>query len=276
MLARLRGVRQLFWCEVTFARWVTRRAWKRWLRRAMFRTAAGVVCAGEDGVRFALAAGARPGRTPILPHAVDVEFYREASAAARNSRDETRQQLGLCGVTFLYVGRLWRGKGIDVLLRAFGDVQRGAPAPVSLMVAGDGPDEAWMREEVTALGLENVVFAGFQQREELVRCYVAADVFVFPTLGDPYGMVVDEALACGLPVISTDAAGELARRVRDGENGCVVPAGDGEALAAAMLRLADEASLRETLAARAGDGLMTPSHWAVGFEGVVREALAWN
>jgi glycosyltransferase involved in cell wall biosynthesis len=276
LLARVRGTRQLFWCEVTFASWVRRRRWRRWLRRAMFRTATGVVSAGEDGVGFALAAGARRGRTPILPHAVDVEFYRQASAALRASRAEIRQELRLCGVTFLYVGRLWRGKGIDVLLRAFGEVQRGAPRPVSLLVAGDGPDEAWMRGEVESRGLENVVFAGFQQRDELVRCYVAADVFVFPTLGDPYGMVVDEALACGLPVISTNAAGELSRRVRDGVNGYVVGPGDHAALSDAMRRLADDATVRETLAARAGDGLMTPSEWAVRLEGVVREALAWK
>ena len=72
-------------------------------------------------------------------------------------------------------------------------------------------------------GIRNVIFAGFFQKAELPRLYAAADVFVFPTLGDPYGLVVDEAMACSLPIISTSAAGEIRDRVESGVNGFVVP-----------------------------------------------------
>ena len=67
---------------------------------------------------------------------------------------------------------------------------------------------------------------GFAQREQLPAYYALADVFVFPTHTDPWGLVVNEAMACGLPVISSDAAGCAADLVESGWNGRVFPAGD--------------------------------------------------
>ncbi len=87
------------------------------------------------------------------------------------------------------------------------------------------PEDGTLRQACAARGIRNVSFVGFIQKRELPRYYALADVFVFPTLGDPYGLVVDEAMACGLPVISTSAAGEIHDRVEDGVNGYIVPPG---------------------------------------------------
>src|SRR3546814_19234035 len=74
-----------------------------------------------------------------------------------------------------------------------------------------------------------------------------ADVFVFPTLGDPYGLVVDEALACSLPVISTSEAGEINCRVESGVNGYIVPAQNSSILANRKLNLARDKELRKRM-----------------------------
>jgi glycosyltransferase involved in cell wall biosynthesis len=76
-----------------------------------------------------------------------------------------------------------------------------------------GPDEPLLCERCREEGLTNVAFAGFHQSDTLPSLLAAADAFVFPTLGDPFGMAVPEAMACGLPVISTSAAGEIRGRI---------------------------------------------------------------
>jgi phosphatidylinositol alpha 1,6-mannosyltransferase len=92
-----------------------------------------------------------------------------------------------------------------------------------------------------------VVFAGFHDGDALLPLYAAADAFVFPTLGDAFGMVVLEAMACGLPVISTSAAGEIADRIDEGVNGFVVPPADVEALRSRMEVLAADESIRSRM-----------------------------
>ena len=88
-----------------------------------------------------------------------------------------------------------------------------------------------------------MIFAGFHQKSELPRFYAAAEIFVFPTLGDPYGLVVDEAMACSLPIISTSSAGEIHDRVEEGVNGYIVPPKDSETLADRMLRFVNNQGL---------------------------------
>jgi len=121
-----------------------------------------------------------------------------------------------------------------------------------------------------------VKLAGFRQRAELPRMYAAGDVFVFPTLGDPYGLVVDEAMAAGLPVISTTAAGEIGERVVDGVNGYLVPPNDPGALAAAMRRLAGDPALRHQMGVRSAEMIapFTPDSWARAFEEAVEAILS--
>jgi glycosyltransferase involved in cell wall biosynthesis len=140
---------------------------------------------------------------------------------------------------------------------------------------GDGPEEAHIAQIARSEGL-NVKLAGFHQRADLPRLYAAGDVFVFPTLGDPYGLVVDEAMAAGLPVISTTAAGEIRERVVDGVNGYLVPPNDPQALAVAMRRLAVNSGLRSQMGARSAEMIAgyTPDRWAEAFEQAVEGILS--
>jgi glycosyltransferase involved in cell wall biosynthesis len=221
--ARLRGVRIAYWVEVTFDAWIGRRWWKERLKRALFPRADGILTAGRDGAAFAMRYGASPERIFTVPHTIDFDRYAKGSARARASREELWAQLGLDGVTFAYVGRLWSGKGLDQLLDAFGALQRENAHKVSLLLVGDGTDEARLGKRCADERLEAVVFAGFHDADALPLLHAAADVFVFPTLGDPFGLVVLEAMACGLPVIPTSAAGDIADRIEEGVNGFVVP-----------------------------------------------------
>jgi glycosyltransferase involved in cell wall biosynthesis len=275
-VARLRGIRTAYWVEVTFDAWITRRRWKERLKSGLLPCADGILTAGRDGAAFAMRYGASPERIFTVPHVIDFDRYATGSARARASREAVRAQLGLRGVTFAYVGRLWSGKGLDQLLDAFAGLEREDTHDVSLLLVGDGTDEARLRKRCADDGFEDVVFAGSHDGDALPPLYAAADAFVFPTLGDPFGMVVLEAMACGLPVISTSAAGEIADRIDEGVNGFVVPPADAEALRERMGLLARDPSLRSRMgdAARATVAGQSPAVWAEAFEEAVDKLLS--
>ena len=274
--ARLKGSRTAYWVEVTFDAWVERRRWKEGLKSTVLPRADGVLTAGEDGKRFALRYGVAEERIFPVPHTVDARSWAEASAVARQSRERIRAALGVQGVAFVYVGRLWSGKGLDHLLDAFAAIGRTRSVPVSLLLVGDGIDEGRLRARCRDEGIRNVVFTGFRGAEDLPRIYAAADVFVFPTLGDPFGMVVPEAMACGLPVVSTSAAGEIRDRVVDGVNGFIVPPGESTALRDRMGMLARDDDLRQRMGTAAAAHVAGQSSlvWAETFEDAIKKILA--
>lgn len=275
-VAHLRGARTAFWTEVTFDRWLRRRRWKETLKRQIFPKVDGVITVAQDGYAFARRYNVPKARIFYAPHVIDVEHFRAGRLAAQPERDSIRAALGLRGLSFLYVGRLWWGKGLDYLIDAFAVLQRRVEAEISLLLVGDGPEEARLRARCQAEGVRNVVFAGFQQKPTLPRYYAAADVFVFPTLGDPYGLVVDEAMACSLPVIATTTTGEIGERIEDGVNGFIVPPENSAALLDRMERLLTDPERRWRMGSRSAEMIAghTPERWAEDFERAVHGILA--
>lgn len=271
MLARARGAKTAFWCQVTKDRWVDRKPWKNAIKKLVFPMVNATLGSGEESRSFAMQFGTPPTRAFCLPHAIDVAHYASGRVQALPGRDRLRHELGIQGTTYIYVGRLWWGKGVDHLLNAFKATQDATAEPVSLLLVGDGPDEVTLKRTCMNRQIRNVVFAGFQQKTDLPRYYALADVFVFPTLGDPYGLVVDEAMACSLPIISTSAAGEIRERIDEGVNGYIVPPEDSVALADRMLRLAKDSALRTEMGRISAEKVRgrTPDKWAEDFERIV-------
>jgi glycosyltransferase involved in cell wall biosynthesis len=275
-LARRRGARIAFWVEVTYDAWVKRKRWKEAVKSRILPSADGILTAGDDGRSFARRYGVSEDRIHNVPHVVDFERLARAARLKEGERDRLRAELGLRGVTFVYVGRLWSGKGLTYLLEAFGGLQARDVGEISLLLVGDGRDEDDLRARARAQGLRNVVFSGFQGDDVLPRLYAASDVFVFPTLGDPFGMVVLEAMACGLPVIATTAAGEIDERVAEGVNGFVVAPASSDQLLERMAVLTRDADLREAMGVASVRKVarQSPDVWAAAFERALDEILA--
>lgn len=272
--ALLRGWRTAFWVEVTLDSSVRRRPHREWLKRQMFSRVDGILTAGADGVAFARRYRAAEGRIHLVRHVVDAAFYSVSAKGARRGRNDLRRRLGVEGTLFLYVGRLWEPKGIFELVEAYARV-RAAGLSASLAIVGDGRDESRLRSAIERRGLTGITFAGFIQREDLPTWYATSDVLVFPTRGDTYGMVVDEAMAAGLPVISTTAAGEIRSRVIEGETGWLVCAQDPEALAKAMASAAEDPAEARRLGNGASELMkgQRPGRWAEEFEAATLRIL---
>ncbi len=141
-----------------------------------------------------------------------------------------RQELGIQEEKLiLTIGQFIHRKAFDILLKAARDL----PKDAAICIVGGEPTEEYrkLREE---LGLTQVYFQGFMKKEELLRYYRAADLFVLPTREDIWGLVINEAMAFGLPVITTDRCAAGLELVEEGVNGWIVPVEDVEALAEKM------------------------------------------
>ena len=209
----------------------------RLLRRTRDRTVCGaafVFCPSAYLRELAVSWGAQPARVEVLPNPAP-------AALDLPPRDELRRRLGLDGLVLVFAGRLTAQKALEV---AFAAVER--CDGVTLLVAGDGPE----RERLERLAGPRVRFLGPVSRHEALELFAAADATVLSSSWENFPHTVVEALAAGTPVVATDVGG-VGEVVRDGENGLLVPAGDVDALATAMRRLAGDPELARRLRAAA-------------------------
>ncbi len=190
-----------------------------------------------------------------IPYAVDNAFFQERCHAASSTREQLRQELNLQPnrPVILFASKfLARKRCIDLVdaylqLRAkYLSENRSAPPPYLLLI-GDGEErsrlEARLREASSDPGAEDVRMAGFRNQSELPRYYDLCDAFVLPSIHEPWGLVVNEAMNASRAVIVSDQVGCQPDLVTDGENGCVFPAQDVTALATAVERVLTDPSI---------------------------------
>ena len=242
LVTRALGIKTVLVVQRTFDAWVRRAWWKERAKQVLFRSAEAAQVPGPDGDAYARRYGFPAER--IFPVTLTTNVGQYARPLSPDERREHRARLGVEGCVFLYAGRLWKPKGLVYLIEAFRQA-RTVNAAMSLLIVGDGVDEGELR--AAAEGIPGITFSPFVQAPDLYAYYAASDVFVFPTLGDPHGQVIEEAHAAGLPVIATSAIGDVHRRVADGVMGYVVPPGDAAALAKRMLELAADPARRRAM-----------------------------
>src|SRR5262249_19643441 len=137
-------------------------------------------------------------------------------------------------ISILYCGQLIERKGVDVLAEAFSRVAS-IHQHVSLTLVGTGPLDSNLKKQLHQTIGNRIQLAGFQPVANLPRYFSNADIFVLPSRHDGWGVVVNQAIASGLPVIVSEAVGASADLVRPNVNGIIVPAGDIDRLTTAIL-----------------------------------------
>lgn len=219
---------------------------------------------GQSQQEYLLDFGIQSANIWTAPNAVDVEYFRQKSHEYRLSKSDIKHKLGISGTAVLYVGRLLDAKGVADVLQAFEKVQ--SDQDVTLLIVGSGPDEQRYRAWAAERGLK-VVFTGFVQQNELPLYYAISDIFVFPTYSDPWGLVINEAMSCGLPVVVSSIAGATKDLVKHGWNGYVFDPGDVETLAHHIQSLINAPEMRILMGERSQQHMhnYTPDKCAEGF-----------
>jgi glycosyltransferase involved in cell wall biosynthesis len=248
VLARLRGIPTAVELD-SFAspgQKRLKRIAKTLLMPLLFRLPSHFLPGGQNQKQYLLDYGVDERRIRIAQMTVDVaRISRHAAQQDAEKRQGIRKRLGLAAdaFVFVYVGRLEPHKGVPDLLAAFQRLAAGRPA--QLAIVGDGSLQGLARE--AERDVPGVRTLGRLADEALLDAYSAADALVLPSLFEPWGLVVNEAMAAGLPVIASDRVGCAPDLVCAGETGLLFPAGDVDALRNAMQRLMNDHPLRERM-----------------------------
>jgi glycosyltransferase involved in cell wall biosynthesis len=247
--ARRHGTAFVLWSESNSKDARRNRSSIEWLKAFFLKRCDGFVVPGKFSFEYLKSLGSPEAGIVIAPNAVDNYFYADRAAHVRTHAREFREKIKLPSRFVLFVGRLVVEKGIFDLLAAYAKLDSNVRSEVGLVFAGDGVcrEELTRRAECIRPGM--VCFPGFTQREDLAGLYALADVLVLPTHSDPWGLVVNEAMACGLPIIVTNVAGCSADLVEDGWNGYVVPPLDSEKLKVAIDSILRQPELKRQMSA---------------------------
>ncbi len=228
------------------------RAAVEWLKTYFLRHCDRFVVPGKASFEYLTSLGAPAGHIVTAPNAVDNGWFATQAEKVRSHAAEFREKLKLkLPLRFiLFVGRLVPEKGVFDLLAAYAKLETGVRSEVGLVFAGDGVSREELMQQAQRINPGAVCFPGFAQREDLAGFYALAEALVLPTHSDPWGLVVNEEMACGLPIIVSGVAGCSADLVEDGWNGYVVPPRDAEKLSVAIDSVVRQPELKRQMSAR--------------------------
>jgi glycosyltransferase involved in cell wall biosynthesis len=199
----------------------------------------------------------------LMPYAVDNQYFQQRSIAARATRAALQAELSLdpSRPVILFASKLQERKNTAHLVQAYANLSPSTgvePSPY-LVIVGDGEERANLEAQAAATGLSSIRFCGFRNQSELPRFFDLASVFVLPSRHEPWGLIVNEVMNAGRPVIISDDVGSSVDLITHGVEGCIFPTGNVEALTAALRRVL---ATPETAATMGLNALARISKWS--------------
>ena len=226
--------------------------WREAVKSAIVDEFDAALVSGTPQKRYLANLGFAPQNIFVGYNVVDNSFYFERAKGVREGRSKVLHLPGLDqdGPFFLSVNRLLPFKNVDGLLEAYAAYRSETDTPWGLLVVGDGPDRGRLECIVREGKIEGVVFCGYRQAEDIAAYYGRSSALIHPSRKDTWGLVVNEAMAAGLPVIVSDRVGCREDLVKDGENGYLFDPDDTERLTELMARMASAETDREAMSQR--------------------------
>ena len=203
---------------------------KHAFKKLLVGSASHWIGSGHYTKRYLIHYGAQEDKISSYPFSSLQEKDIQDRILSVQEKSRLRSELGIREEKMvLAIGQFIPRKGFDILLQAASELQ----PDVGIYIIGGEPGQEYL-ELQQKLGLNNVHFLGFQKKQDLAQYYMAADLFVLPTREDIWGLVINEAMAYGLPVITTDKCVAGLELVEEGVNGHLVPVEDPHILAQKM------------------------------------------
>lgn len=289
------------------------KGWKRRLKRLLVARFHAALVGGTPHKLYFTALGMDPEKIFSGYDAIDNNFFAREAARVREDAEAWRTRLGLPPRYILSLGRMVEKKNLGCLIDAFAKLQQdlGDDAP-ALVFVGSGDQEPALRRQCAQLGLQvadasevrgrrsevghqpaqergtqnqepgiknqtqKVHFAGFRQIEENPAFYALADCFVLPSLYEEWGLVVNEAMACGLPVVVSKTVGSAEDLVQHGENGFHIDPTRPKELTEALACLSKDPELRVRMGTRSREIINQwgCDHFAKGAAQAIKGALS--
>jgi glycosyltransferase involved in cell wall biosynthesis len=214
--------------------------WREWAKRRVIALFSAGLVGGTPQLEYLAALGMPRERIFTGYNVVDNAHFAAGADAARRDDAATRRRLDLPPAYLLACVRFAPEKNLLFLLGAFAEYRRRAPAGEAwgLVLAGDGEQWPLLERRIAELSLQGVVHTpGFVEYDDLPAYYGLAGAFVLASLAEPWGIVINEAMATGLPVLVSDRSGCVPDLVADGKNGCIFDPCNAHALAERVVKL---------------------------------------
>ena len=214
------------------------------IKRRVFRSGAYFLCGSKIARKTAIENGADANKVFVHPftslHQEDIISYEQKNILQK----KYKEKLGVADQKIaLAVGRFIPLKKYDVLIEAW----KNMPDHCRLYLIGGGEERENYERLIADAGITNIELIDFILPEKLSEYFCAADVFVHPSSTETWGLVLNEAMAKGCPVIATDRCVAAAELIRDGENGYLIKVGDADTLHQKMLLILSDDALREKM-----------------------------
>lgn len=221
---------------------------KQWIKRILFKSFDGFLAIGRLNHAYFANFGVPTERICFAPFCVNNDSFSSEGEMRSERRRLCRTKWGIPdnALVVLFASKLSPRKRPIDLINAYSTLIHLFPNAWLLLV-GSGEDEGMLRARVAELQLSQVVFVGFQNQSFLPSIYAASDCFVLPADSEPWGLVVNEVMAAGLPVIVSDEVGCGVDLVEGRGTGFVYPCGDVDALAKALTALMESETLRYSM-----------------------------
>jgi glycosyltransferase involved in cell wall biosynthesis len=248
--AKFHSARFVAWIESTSRDQRNPSAPAAFIKQMFIRNCNAFAVPGKSAFEYVVSMGVPAERIHTAPNAVDNQRFANLARAVREREAQSRAELGLPPRYFVYAGRVTREKGAFQLLEAYTELEPELRSHVGLVLVGEETAKNELMKNAAKIYPGKVIFPGFAQRDQLAAFYALAEVMIFPTLSDTWGLVVNEAMACGLPIIASDVAGCVADLVHDGENGYVIPCANVDKLSEAMAAFVRDPQLASQMGQR--------------------------
>lgn len=246
---------------------------------AMINGSSAMIVPGEKSKEHLLLRGVDSQDIFSVGNSIDNDSFNQSYRSSQErGRNALRKELNLDDQkVILYVGRLVDVKGLFTLLDSFIQVKKKVPG-ATLLILGDGYLQSELMSYCQQQHISSVKFIGFVQSSELGKYYYSSDVFVLPSRYETWGLVLNEAMIFGLPVVTTSSVGAAGEIVLDKKTGFIVPPDDPEKLAEALVTILSDESLSRTMGENARSVIANhkPEHSARGFVKAIRRVAGKN
>jgi len=275
MWAHFRNIPFLLWSESNRYDARSGHAIVEVLKAEFIQNCDGFVVPGRSAEEYLVAHNIRQNRIFTAPNAVDNDLFCSLAEVARQGATALRRELDLPNRYILFVGRLVPEKGVFELLQAYATLDHDLRRQVGLVFVGDGACRAELQKQASTLTEGTIKFPGFAQREQLPAYYALAEMLVLPTYTDTWGLVVNEAMACGLPVIVSRVAGCVSDLIQEKQTGWVIEPKDVSSLKSAMVNLATRPDLCANMGAHARQHIaqFSPRAWSEAITDAVKAII---
>ncbi len=194
---------------------------KRLILPRIFSRVDAFLCIGTLNKKYFRYYGAAEQKLHLMPYAVDNEYFSSRAKKAEKTKSDLKKELSIeeGRPIILFASKLISRKRPNDLLQAFLGVAQMKTLRPYLLFVGEGPQRAALEKEVARTGNDSIRFLGFRNQSELPICYSLCDLFVLPSIYEPWGLIVNEVMACGKVVVVSDEVGCSPDLIQNGLNG---------------------------------------------------------